>query len=115
MLQEEPEMFAVIETLGRQYKVAVGDKIKVDRISKDRLDAPEGTPVVFDRVLMLGGDSAKIGMPVIAGATVSAKVVEQGKEKKVLAFKKKRRKGYTRKVGFRRSYTVVQIESIKAA
>jgi large subunit ribosomal protein L21 len=108
-------MFAVIETLGRQYKVTVGDKIKVDRISKDRTDAPEGSAVTFDRVLMIGGESPKIGTPVLSGATVSAKVVEQGKEKKVLAFKKKRRKGYSRKVGFRRSYTVVQIESIKAA
>lgn len=108
-------MFAVIETLGRQYKVAVGDKIKVDRISKDKKDAPEGTSVTFDRVLMIGGDETKIGTPVLQGAIVSAKVVEQGKEKKVLAFKKKRRKGYTRKVGFRRAYTVVQIENIKAA
>lgn len=110
-------MFAIFEALGRQYKVSVGDKIKVDRIAKDASDAPTGTPVTFDRVLMLGGDegSTKIGTPLIAGASIAATIVEQGKDKKVLAFKKKRRKGYTRKVGFRRAYTVVQIETIKAA
>lgn len=115
MAEEEFQMFAVIETLGRQYKVSVGDKIKVDRIAKDKEDVPEGTAIVFDRVLMIGGDESQVGTPILAGASVAAKVVEQGKEKKVLAFKKKRRKGYTRKVGFRRSFTVVQIESIKAA
>ncbi|MDB5038674.1 MAG: rplU [Bacteriovoracaceae bacterium] len=108
-------MFAIIETLGRQYKVSIGDKIKVDRISSDKEDSPEGTKITFDRVLMVGGDEAKIGTPLLVGATVSGKVVEQGQEKKVLAFRKKRRKGYTRKVGFRRQFTVVQIEGIKAA
>ncbi len=112
-------MFAVIETLGRQYKISVGDRIKVDRISNDDKDAELGTKLTFDRVLLVGtvGDPAslKIGAPVLTGASVAAKIVEQGKDKKVIAFKKKRRKGYQRKVGFRRAFTVVEIESIKAA
>lgn len=113
--EEVNKMFAIIETLGRQYKVSVGDKIKVDLISADNKDAAEGTKVTFDRVLMVGGDDVKVGTPLLSGASVSAKVVEQGLEKKVIAFKKKRRKGYTRKVGFRRAFTVVEIEGIKAA
>ncbi|MBN8555960.1 MAG: 50S ribosomal protein L21 [Deltaproteobacteria bacterium] len=111
-------MFAIIETLGRQYKVSVGDKIKVDRISENNQDTPEGTKITFTNVLFLGtaeGADAKIGFPLLAGASVVAKVVEQGKEKKVLAFKKKRRKGYTRKVGSRRAFTTVEIEAIQAA
>jgi large subunit ribosomal protein L21 len=111
-------MFAIIETLGRQYKVTVGDKIKVDRIAEKNQDTPEGTKITFTNVLFLGsseGTDAKIGSPVIAGAAVIGKIVEQGKEKKVFAFKKKRRKGYSRKVGSRRAFTTVEIESIKAA
>lgn len=109
-------MFAVIEALGRQYKVSVGDRIKVDRIAQDKKDCPEGTSITFDRVLLVGSpDSTQVGAPLIKGASVSAKIVEQGKDKKVLAFKKKRRKGYQRKVGFRRAFTVVEIQSIKAA
>lgn len=109
-------MFAIIDTLGRQYKVSVGDVIKLDRISQKGEDAAEGSTVTFTNVLLVGTpDKVSIGTPELKGATVVGKVVEQGLEKKVLAFKKKRRKGYTRKVGFRRCYTAVKIESIQAA
>jgi len=109
-------MFAVIDTLGRQYKVAVGDVIKVDRISKDGKNPEDGAKITFTNVLLVASaDKMNVGTPTIKGATVVGKIVEQGQEKKVFAFKKKRRKGYTRKVGFRRDYTAVQIEEIKAA
>jgi large subunit ribosomal protein L21 len=112
-------MFAIIETLGRQYKVSVGDKIKVDRIADaKRDDAAIGTKVTFSNVLLVSendGASCKIGLPLLKGATVVGKIMEQGKDKKVIAFKKKRRQGYTRKLGFRRQFTVIQIENILAA
>ncbi len=109
-------MFAIIETLGRQYKVSVGDRIKVDLISKDGKEAPEGTKVTFDRILFVGtAEQGKIGTPTVGGSVVLGSIIEQGKEKKVFAFKKKRRKGYTRKVGARRAFTVVEISEIKAA
>jgi large subunit ribosomal protein L21 len=110
------QIFAVIDTLGRQYKVAVGDVIKVDRISDQKKDPAEGTKVTFTEVLLVGtAEKLSVGTPVVKGAAVIGKIVEQGREKKLIAFKKKRRKGYTRKVGSRRSYTCVQIEEIKAA
>jgi large subunit ribosomal protein L21 len=111
-------MFAIINTLGRQYKVSEGDQIKVDRIAENNEDAAEGAKVTFTEVLMISeqdGSNAKVGTPVVAGAEVVAKIVEQGRDKKGVAFKKKRRKGYTRRAGFRRSFTTVQIEKIKAA
>lgn len=112
-------MFAIIETLGRQYKVSVGDKIKVDRMSDlKNADAAVGTKVTFPNVLLVSENDAsafKMGQPLLKGATVVGKITEQGKDKKVVAFKKKRRQGYTRKVGFRRKFTVVQIEEIQAA
>jgi len=111
-------MFAIINTLGRQYKVSEGDQIKVDRISELNQNTPEGTKITFDEVLMIGssdGSDTKVGTPTIAGAAVTGKIIEQGKEKKGLAFKKKRRKGYERKMGYRRAYTTIQIEKIKAA
>lgn len=116
-------MFAIIETLGRQYKVSVGDKIKVDRIftqakNAKREDATIGTKITFPNVLLVSDNDAgsfKIGAPLLKGASVVGKITEQGKDKKGVAFKKKRRQGYTRKVGFRRSFTVVQIEAIQAA
>jgi large subunit ribosomal protein L21 len=109
-------MFAIIDTLGRQYKVAVGDVIKVDRIAQNGDDVAEGSQITFTNVLLVGtSDKVTVGAPTLKGAEVVGKIVEQGKDKKVIAFKKKRRKGYSRKVGFRRQFTTVQIESIKAA
>jgi len=109
-------MFAVIDTLGRQYKVSVGDRVKFDRINNKGEAAAEGTQITFGNVLLVGeGEAVKVGTPTVSGAKVIGKILEQGQEKKVIAFKKKRRKGYSRKVGHRREYTLVQIEEIKAA
>jgi large subunit ribosomal protein L21 len=111
-------MFAIIDTLGRQYKVSEGDQIKVDRVAQDNKEIPEGTKITFTEVLMVSeqdGTNAKIGTPVLAGAEVVGKIIEQGLDKKGTAFKMKRRKGYTRRMGFRRAFTTVQIETIKAA
>lgn len=110
-------MFAVIESLGRQYKVSEGDVIKVDHIQEAGSEVEPGTELVFTQVLMLGGSEAesKVGAPYINGASVKAELVENGKEKKLISYKKKRRKGYERKLGFRRQYSAVKIKAIKAA
>ena len=102
-------MFAIIETGGKQYKVNEGDIIFIEK-----LDAAEGDAVKFDKVLAIGGESAKIGTPVVEGASVDAKVVAQGKSKKVIVFKYKPKKGEKTKKGHRQAYTKVQIEKINA-
>ncbi len=107
-------MYAVIKTGGKQYRVAPGDVLKVEK-----LDGEVGDKVGFDQVLMIGDenaeDSARIGTPMIAGAEVTAEVLEQGKGDKVLIFKKKRRKNYRRTRGHRQFQTVLRISDIKAA
>ena len=109
-------MFAVFEALGRQYKVSVGDRIKVDRVVDNNADAKVGAKIRFPEVLLIvDAGQLKIGKPKLTGATVEGTILEQGKDKKVVAFKKKRRKGYMRKVGHRRAFTVVEISAIKAA
>lgn len=111
-------MFAIIESMGRQYKVAVGDVIRVDLIAPSEEDAPTGSEIIFNQVLMTSdeeGSATNLGKPYIAGATVTGELVCHGQEKKVIAFKKKRRQGYHRKVGFRRQYTEIKIKDIKAA
>ena len=110
-------MFAIIESLGRQYKVSVGDVINVDRISQQNADVEPGTKITFTQVLMVSEnpDQAKIGTPYLEGATVTGELVEQGKDDKVIVFKKKRRQGYHKKHGFRRQYSAVVIKDIKAA
>ena len=101
-------MYAVIKTGGKQYRVAAGDVIKVEK-----LDGEVGSNVDFDQVLMVGdGDDAKIGAPLVGGAKVSAEVLEQGKGDKVLIFKKKRRKNYRRTRGHRQLQTVLRISDI---
>jgi len=100
--------YAVIKTGGRQYRVAEGDTIDVDL-----LDAEVGKTATFDDVLLhADGDKLTHGDPLISGAKVTAEVVEQRKDKKVIAFKFKRRKGYHRTVGHRRKLTRVKIKSI---
>jgi large subunit ribosomal protein L21 len=100
--------FAIIKTGGRQHRVAEGDIIDVDL-----LDAEPGKEAVFGDVLFHGdGDNLTHGQPLIEGATVRGEVVEQRKDKKVIAFKFKRRKGYHRTVGHRRKLTRVKITSI---
>ena len=102
-------MYAIIATGGKQYKVAEGDVIKVEK-----LGAAAGETVVFDQVLVVGGDEVKVGSPVVEGATVSASVVKEGKAKKVIVYKYKRKTGYHKKNGHRQQYTQVKIEKINA-
>jgi large subunit ribosomal protein L21 len=103
-------MFAVIRTGGKQYKVANGDVISIEK-----LDGDAGAKITFGEVMMLGGDSPKHGAPLISGASVTAEVLDQGKGEKVVAFKKRRRKNTHRKRGHRQSFTKVKITGISAA
>jgi large subunit ribosomal protein L21 len=100
-------MFAVIKTGGKQYKVAAGDVITVEKLA-----GAAGDTVEFAEVLMLGGDSPKVGSPVVAGATVAGELVEQTRGPKVIAFKKRRRKNSKRKRGHRQDLSVVRITDI---
>jgi large subunit ribosomal protein L21 len=100
-------MFAVIKTGGKQYRVASGDVIKVEK-----LEAEAGATVTLDQVLMAGD---KVGTPLVAGATVSAEVVAQDRGPKIIVFKKKRRQNYRRKNGHRQDLTVLRITDITAA
>ena len=101
-------MFGVIETGGKQYKVSIGDKIRVEK-----LNVNEGDDIVFDKVLLIADDNeVKIGQPYIEGAKIKAKVVKQGKGKKQIVFKFKPRSNYKVKKGHRQPYTQVEIISI---
>ena len=103
-------MFGIIETGGKQYKVAVGGKIKVEK-----LDAEEGKSVTFDKVLLVAASDAdvKIGKPYIMGAKVMGEVLEQGKREKLIVFKYKPKKRYRKKKGHRQPFTEVKITDIK--
>jgi len=104
-------MFAVIKTGGKQYKVAKNDVILVEK-----LDVEAGADVSLDQVLMVGDDaSTKLGSPMVQGASVLAKVLEQAQADKVLVFKKHRRHNYRRKNGHRQKLTVLRITDIKVA
>ena len=102
-------MFAVIKTGGKQYRVTPGDIIVVEKLTAD-----EGSAVTFDSVLMLGedGKTPTVGTPMIADATVTGEVVEQGRGEKITVFKKKRRQGYRRTKGHRQLRTVLKITGI---
>jgi large subunit ribosomal protein L21 len=100
-------MFAVIKTGGKQYRVAAQDTLKVDR-----LEAEPGQIVQFGEVLTIGGDTVTVGKPTVAGASVAAEVLEQGRGPKIIAFKKRRRKNSRRKRGFRAEFTLVRITEI---
>ena len=102
-------MYAVIETGGKQIKVSKGDSVFVEK-----LDVKEGDKVVFDKVLLVGGESSKVGSPYLANATVTAKVEKQGKAKKIVVFKYKNKTTYRKKQGHRQPYTKVIIEEINA-
>ena len=102
-------MYAIIETGGKQVKVEVGAKIYVQK-----LNVNEGEEVTFDRVLLVGGESTKVGAPYVEGASVVAKVEKQGKEKKVIVFKYKSKANYRRTTGHRQPYTCLTITAINA-
>ena len=101
-------MTAIIETGGKQYRVAEGDVIFVEK-----LDAEADETVTFDKVLaVVGDDTQTFGKPLVEGAAVTGKVIKNGKGKKVIVYKMHPKKGYRRKQGHRQPYTKVQIESI---
>lgn len=101
-------MFAVIKTGGKQYRVAANQTLRIEK-----LPAAAGDLVTFGEVLMLGdGDKVTVGSPLIAGASVAAELVEQARGPKLIAFKKKRRHGYQRKLGHRQDLSVVRITEI---
>ena len=103
-------MYAIIETGGKQYRVTPGEILNVEKI-----DAQVGSEHEFDKVLLVAnGDDIQIGSPVVEGAKVTAEVIEHGKAKKVMVFKKKRRKGYKVKRGHRQQYTTIAIKAISA-
>ena len=98
-------MYAVIKTGGKQYRVAAGEKLKVEQIPADI-----GQEIVLDQVLMVGvGADVKVGAPLVAGATVNAKVVSHGRSDKVKIFKLRRRKHYQKHQGHRQNYTEIEI------
>jgi large subunit ribosomal protein L21 len=100
-------MFAVIKTGGKQYRVAAEDVLKVEKVKGD-----PGEIVQFGEVLLVGGDEVKVGAPTVAGASVAAEVLEQGRGPKVIAFKKRRRKNSRRKRGHRQEFTLVRVTEI---
>lgn len=99
-------MYAVIRTGGKQYRVAEGDVLRIEKITGDA-----GADVKFDEVLMLGGDAPKIGRPTVAGASVTGKILRQDKERKVLHFRKEK-EGWTRRRGHRQPFTEVKVVKI---
>jgi large subunit ribosomal protein L21 len=103
-------MYAVIKTGGKQYRVASGDKIKVEQIAADI-----GQEITLDQVLAVGnGSDLKVGAPLLSGATVKVKVLSHGKHEKVRIFKLRRRKHYQKHQGHRQSYTELEIGAIAA-
>ena len=101
-------MYAIIVTGGKQYKVREGDIIFIEK-----LNAEEGTTVTFDQVIAVSGnDGLKVGAPTVAGATVTATVVKNGKGKKIYVLKYKAKKNERKKIGHRQPYTKVQIQTI---
>jgi len=102
-------MYAIIETGGKQVKVEEGQAIYIEK-----LNAEVGETVTFDKVLFVGGESVKVGSPVLEGATVTATVENQGRQKKITVFKYKAKKNYHKKQGHRQPYTKVVIEKINA-
>jgi large subunit ribosomal protein L21 len=103
-------MYAVIKTGGKQYKVAVGEKLKVEQIPADI-----GAEITLDQVLAVGeGESIRFGSPLVSGASVKATVVSHGRHDKVKIFKMRRRKHYQKRAGHRQNFTQLLIEAISA-
>ena len=104
-------MYAIIRSGGKQYRVAEGELLRVER---DVLGSADKDKVTFSEVLMIGGDSPKVGAPTVAGASVVARVLRESRGEKIVVFKKKRRKNHTkRKHGHRQDLVELRIESIK--
>ncbi len=102
-------MYAIIETGGKQQKVIPGEQLRIEK-----LEAEVGDTVRFDKVMLVNRDGAiELGKPYVDGATVTATVTEQGRGRKILVFKKKRRKQYQRTRGHRQSFTAVKVEAIE--
>ncbi len=100
--------YAVIRTGGKQYRVAPGEVLRIESLKGE-----PGSQVQFSEVLLTSsGGTVQVGRPTVAGASVTARIVEHGKEQKIIVFKKKRRKGYRRKQGHRQPFTAVRIQSI---
>ena len=103
-------MYAVVATGGKQYKVEEGDVLRFEKLAGD-----VGSPIAFDNILVYSdGENVKIGQPGVDGVTVHGQIVAQGKSKKILVFKYKRRKRYRRKQGHRQPFTAVRIDRIEA-
>ena len=102
-------MYAIIATGGKQYKVEEGQTIRVEKLGVEA-----GSKCTFDQVLLVGGDDVKVGEPTVDGASVEATVVGDGKAKKVIVYKYKRKTGYHKKNGHRQQYTEVKIDKINA-
>ena len=104
-------MFAIVNIAGKQYRVAEGDQIKVASLS-----TKAGEKIKFDQVLLMNdGKNVRIGEPIVKDVSVSGTVLDNGRERKVIVFKKKRRKGYRRKNGHRQSFSLIQIDKIKTS
>lgn len=102
-------MYAVIKTGGKQYKVTEGMNLKVEK-----LEGEAGAKLTLEDVLFVGGNGqARIGMPKVEGASVAAEIVRQAKDKKIIVYKKKRRKGYEKRYGHRQQYTEIKINKIE--
>lgn len=101
-------MYAVIKTGGKQYRVAEGTVLRVEKLAGDA-----GEKVTFNEVLFLGGDAPKLGKPLVDGASVGGEIMAQGRGPKIVVFKFRRRKNYRRKNGHRQPYTQVKITTIK--
>ncbi len=101
-------MYAIVKTGGKQYCVEVGKKISVEK-----LDVEVGSEVTLDEVLFIGGDKVEIGAPFVKGAKVLAKVLEQGKGKKIRIFKYKAKSNYRRRQGHRQPFTLLEVTAIE--
>ena len=104
-------MYAIINISGKQFKVVTGARTRVPK-----QDGETGTRLTFDKVLLINdGENTKIGQPILKGASVTGTILEHGRDKKILVYKKKRRKGYQRKNGHRQWFTEIQFNTIKAS
>ena len=101
-------MYAVIQTGGKQYRVEKGEVLRVEKLQGER-----GTTVTFNQILMVGGESHKIGKPFLEGAKVEAVITAQDRAKKIIVFKLRRRKNYRRRYGHRQPFTELRITSIE--